>query len=234
MARTLQGAGIAFTQTAPKRILIVPLAPTFSSGPWAQALSAPGLRDSVVPFAVAGAADAPGLKDINFDTASWNDVAAAAARIKASEAALVQVLYVNGKVMVNVRRIGLGEASVKASVDVPLLQTVSTTYPSAAQAAIRTIEGHVESRAAVDASQRGRLTVQVRANSLEQWGAIQTALSGVDNVTSVQVTAMDIGYAQLALGYQGNSEQLRDALSTAGLSLSNRGGEWTLAMAAGQ
>src|SRR5580658_4128901 len=37
VARTLQSAGIAFTQGAPKRILIVPLAPGFSSGPWAQA-----------------------------------------------------------------------------------------------------------------------------------------------------------------------------------------------------
>jgi hypothetical protein len=129
VGRTLQSLGIAFTQGSAKRILIVPMAPAFSSGPWAQALAAPALHDSVVPFALATAADAPNLKDVNFDTASWGDVSTAAGRIKASEAALVQVVYANGKVTVNVRRLGLGEAPVKASVDVPLLQTVGTTYP---------------------------------------------------------------------------------------------------------
>ena len=230
VARLLQGAGIAFTQAAPKRILIVAMAPGFSNGPWAQALGALALRDSVVPFAVATATDAPTLKDINFDTAGWADVAAAAGRIKASEAALVQVVYINNKVTVNVRRLGLGEAPVKASVDVPLLQTVSTTYPAAAQAAIRTIEDMWKTRAAVDFSQRGRLTVVVRAGSAAQWGAIQTALGTVDNVTSVQVGVMDLGYAQLSLTFQGSADQLRDAMSAAGLSLANRAGEWSIAM----
>jgi hypothetical protein len=231
VARTLQGAGIAFTQGAPKRILIVPLAPTYSNnGPWAQALAAPSLHDSVVPFAVASAADAPTLKDINFDTASWGDVSNAAARIKASEAALVQVVYVNNKVTVNIRRLGLGETPVKISVDVPLVQTVTTTYPSAAQAAIRAIEDMWKSRAAVDFSQRGHLTVQLRAGGQEQWGAIQTALAAIENVTAVQVTAMDIGYAQLSITYQGNADQLREAMASAGLQLANRGGEWTIAM----
>jgi hypothetical protein len=230
VGRTLQGAGIAFTQGAPKRILIVPLAPGFSSGPWAQALSAPNLHDSVVPFAVATAADAASLKDVNFDTASWGDVSTAATRIKASEAALVQVIYANGKVTVNIRRIGQGEAPVKTSVDVPMQQTVAITYPAAAQAAIHAIEDMWKTRAAVDLSQRGRLVVVVRASGPEQWGAIQTALGTVDNVSSVQITAMDIGFAQLTIAYQGNADQLREALSAAGLTLANRGGEWSLAM----
>ena len=230
VSRLLQSSGIAFTQSAPKRILIVPMAPTFSNGPWAQALASPALRDSVVPFAVATAADAPDLKDINFDSASWGDVSAAAGRIKASEAALVQVVYANNKVTVNIRRLGLGEAPVKANVDVALLQTVGTTYPAAAQAAIRTIEDMWKTRAAVDFSQRGKLTVLARAASLAQWGAIQTALASVDNVTSVQVTAMDIGYSQLSITYQGSADQLRDALGAAGLTLTNRGGAWTIAM----
>jgi len=227
VARTLQGAGIAFTQGPPKRILIVPLAPGFSSGPWAQALAAPSLHDSVVPFAVATAADAASLKDINFDTASWGDVSTAAARIKASEAALVQVVYANGKVTVNIRRLGVGEAPVKTSIDVPMLQTVAMTYPAAAQGAIRAIEDMWKTRAAVDFSQRGHLVVLVRGAGPEQWGAIQTALGTVENVSSVQITAMDIGFAQLTIAYQGSADQLREALSAAGLTLVNKGGDWT-------
>ena len=231
VARLLQGAGIAYSQGAAKRILIVPMAPGFTGGPWAQALAAPALRDSVVPFEVAGAADdKPTLKDINFETASWGDVSAAAARVKATEAALVQVVYVNGKVTVNIRRLGLGETPAKTSVDVPLLQTVGTTYPSAAAAAVHAIEDMWKARSAVDFSQRGHLTADRACGSLAQWGGIRSALAGIDNVTSVDVTAIDIGYAQLSISYQGNTDQLRDAMNNAGLALANRDGEWTLAM----
>jgi hypothetical protein len=225
--RTLQGAGIAFTQSAPHRILIVPMAPSFSTGPWAQALA--GLRDSVVPFTVASAADGPGLNALNFDSANWGDVASVAARSRAGEAALVQVIYVNNKVTVNIRRLGPGQAPFKISLDVPLAQTVGTTYPSAAQAAIHAIEEMWKTRAALDVNQRGRITVIAKPATAAEWGALRSALAGVDNVTSVQVTAMDIGHAQLVIAYQGNTDQLRDAMGAAGLSLANRSGEWNLA-----
>ena len=79
-----------------------------------------------------------------------------------------------------------------------------------------------KTRSAIDFSQRGQLTADVRMASLAQWGEIQTALAGVDNVTSVKVTAMDIGYARINLTYQGSSDQLREALSGAGLTLANQ------------
>ena len=57
-----------------------------------------------------------------------------------AKSALVQAVYANGKMTVNIRRLGAGEQPAKTSVDVPLLQTVGTTYPAAAQAAVRAIE----------------------------------------------------------------------------------------------
>jgi hypothetical protein len=42
---------------------------------------------------------------------------------------------------------------------------------------------------------------------------------------------MDISYARVNLTYQGGLEQLREAFAGAGLNLSNRGGQWTLARA---
>jgi hypothetical protein len=71
----------------------------------------------------------------------------------------------------------------------------------------------------------------VRITSLAQWGEIQTSLAGVGNVTSMNVTAMDIGYARVNLTYQGGLEQLREAFAGAGLALSNHGGQWMLAKA---
>lgn len=227
VARTLQAAGIAYTQTVAKRIMVVPMAPGFTAGGWAQALIAAS-RESLVPYTVAGAGD--GVNNVNFDTSGWNDVSAAAAKLKVSEAALVQVLQGSGKLIVTVRRLGPGTQPTKTSLDVPLSANTNASYAAAAQAAVRTIEDMWKTRAAVDFSQRGKLNVVAHPMNADQWGAIRTALGTVDNVTGVDVTAMDIGYAQLSLSYQGGVEQLRQAMGEAGLSLTGQGGSWTLAL----
>jgi hypothetical protein len=235
VARLLQGAGIAYTQGSARRVLVVPMSPGFQMGPWAAALNAPGFKDSVVPFNLVGEADAASLKDLNFDTASWNDVAAAARRAGDTEAALVQVVAVAGKAIVNIRHLGNGETPSKASVEVPLQQSLSATYPAAAAAAIGAVEDLWKARAAIDFSKGGKLTVNVSMNSLQQWGAIQTALAGADNITNVTVNVMDTGYAQISISYTGSAEQLRDMLGSQGLTLAPVRGQavWTLAMNGG-
>jgi hypothetical protein len=231
VSRVLRDANIAFTQGAVHRILLVPMSPT-NNGPWAQAFAAPGLRNSVVPFALPAAPDASDLGQLDFDNASWDDVAAAAGHVNATEAALVQVTSANGKVTVNIRRLGQGETPTKSSTDVALLQTLSATYPAAAQAALATIDDLWKSRAVVNVNSRGTLIADVRVSSLEQWGAIQAALAGIDNVTGVQVVAMDVGYARLSIAYQGTQDQLHDAMSGQGFTLSGRPGAWIITRAA--
>ena len=229
VARLLRGAGIAYTATPVKPILVIAMSPGITHGPWAQALSAPGFRDSIVPFEVAGPEDDRALGALNFETAGWTDVAIAAMRIQATEAALVQAVYANGKVTVNIRRVGLGAAPARVSVDVPLLQTLGTTYPAAAQAAVNAMEDMWKARSAVDFSQRGKLVADVRLSSLEQWGDIQNRLTANSNVTQVVITAMDIGYARVSLAYIGTPDQLRESLGASGVSLVNRNGQWMLA-----
>jgi hypothetical protein len=232
VARVLRDANIPFTQQAVRRILLVPMSPAYNNGPWAQAFTAPSLRDTVVPFALPAAADAADLSGLDFDSASWDDIAAAAERANATEAALVQVVSAGGKVTVNIRRLGQSEPASKTSVDVPLLQTASATYPAAAQAAMAAIDDLWKSRAVVNVNSRGTLIADVHVDSLEQWGAIQTALAGLENVTNVQMVAMDVGYARLSIAYQGSQEQLRDAMSGQGLTLGGRPGAWTITRAA--
>lgn len=233
VARLLRSSGIAFSQTQARRILVIPMSPGVSHGPWAAALGAPALRDSQVPFNLLAAEDDASLAGLNFDAAGWTDVAAVAAKNKVTEVALAQALYANGKMTVNIRRLGAGEQPVKTSTDVPMTGTVGTTYPVAAQAAVRAIEDMWKTRNAIDFTQRGRLSVDVRIASLEQWGEIQTALAASGNVTGATVTAMTTGYARMNLTYQGGLEQLREALGSAGLSLNNRGGQWMLAAGKG-
>ncbi len=229
--RALRAAQIAFSQVQAKPILVIPMSPGVSHGPWSQALMSPAFRDSQVPFTVLAPEDDASLAAMNFDAATWNDVSQVAIKNHVSEVALVQAVYAGGKMTVNVRRLGVSEQPVKTSVDVPVLQTVGTTYPVAAQAAVRTIEDMWKTRSSIDFTQRGRLTADVRIASLAQWGEIQTSLAGVGNVTSMNVTAMDIGYARVNLTYQGGLDQLREAFAGAGLALSNHGGQWTLARA---
>lgn len=229
VARTLRAANIAFAQTAARRILVIPMSPGFSQGPWAQALMAPGLQGSLVPFTVSSAESEAELAGLNFESAGWGDVSAAAARQRVTEVALAQAIYANGRMTVNIRRLGLGETPARVSVDVPMVQTVSTTYPAAAQAAVRTIEDMWKTRNSIDSSQRGRMTADVRIASLAQWGDLQSQMAGVNNVTGMTVTAMTVGYARINLTYIGGTEQLREAFAGAGLTLTNRGGQWTLA-----
>ena len=229
VARTLRAAQIAFSQTQAKRILVIPMSPGVGHGPWAQALTAPAFRESAVPFILLGPEDAAALAALNFDAATWNDVSAVAAKNRVTEVGLVQAVSANGKMVVNIRRLGLGEQPAKVSADVPLLQSAAATYPAAAQAAVHTIEEMWKTRSAIDFSQRGRLTADVRIASLEQWGEIQTSLGSVSNVTGFTVTAMNTDYARINLNYLGGIEQTREALAGAGLSLTNRGGQWMLA-----
>ena len=229
VARTLRAAQIAFSQNLAKRILVIPMSPGVGHGAWAQALMAPAFRESAVPFTLLGAEDDAALAVLNLDTATWNDVSAVAVKNRVTEVGLVQTVSANGKMTVNIRRLGLGEQPAKTSVDVPMLQSVTATYPAAAQAAVRSIEDMWKTRSAIDFSQRGRLTADVHIASLAQWGEIQTALGAVGNVTGVTVTAMDMNYARINLTYQGGIDQLREAIGGAGLSLTNRGGQWMLA-----
>jgi len=229
VARTLRDANIAFTQTVVRRILLVPMSPAYGNGPWTQAFAGMNSGDSIVPFSLPTAADASELAPLNFDAANWSDVAPAAARIRASEAALVLVTNTNNKLTVTVRRIGQNEAPTKTSVDVPLVQSANATYPAAAQAAVAAVEDLWKSRAVVNFNTRGTLNADVRLDSLEQWGAIQSTLSGMENVTNVQVVAMNLGYARLAIAYQGSLDQLRSAMSEQGLAVSGRAGQWVIA-----
>lgn len=229
VARLLRAGNIAYTtQVNVRRILLVAMAPGVTHGLWAAALSSPALQGGQVPYTLAGPEDDVTLGPLNFDSASWANVAAAAGRIHASEAALVQVVYINNKLTVNIRRLSQNQPSTKTQVDVPLVSTVPNSYPIAAQAAVSAIEDLWKARSAIDYGQRGRLTADFKIASLAQWGQVQTQLAGIGNVTGVQLVAMTSSYARLQLAYVGTADQLRETLGGAGLGLSNRGGQWML------
>src|SRR5690606_32154373 len=143
------------------------------------------------------------MANLTFEGAGWADVAAAAGRIRATEAALVQASYSGGKITVNVRRIGQVGASSRVSVDVPTAQTLGAAYPAAAVAAAGAIDDMWKSRTTIDPNQRNRLTADLRVMTLAQLGQVQGALRGVSQVTEVKLVAMNLGYARMQIAYMG-------------------------------
>ncbi|MDE2184364.1 MAG: hypothetical protein KGJ78_15190 [Alphaproteobacteria bacterium] len=231
VARVLQAAGIPYTATAAKRILLVPMAPGYARGSlWTSAFASPRFAQSVVPFSVpvGDAADTAVLQNLSFDTATWANVQPVAARIHATEAVLVLAAVSGNKLVVTLRRIGAGELPVKAQLEVPILQGAASTYPAAADAAVRALDDMWKTQSAVNYSQKATLVADVRTDSLAQFAQMQSILSGVPNVSGVTVTAMDIGAARITISYIGTTDQLKDALAQAGLTLTSSGQGWQL------
>jgi len=231
VTRLLQGAGIPYTAAQAKRILVVPMAPTYlrASG-WTAALANPRFAGSVVPFSVplGDALDESALGGLDFDSATWNDVATVAARVHAGEAVLILAMQMGNKLAVTLKRLGPNELPIKTSFDLPILQGAPSTYPAAADQAVQAIDDLWKSHAAVDFSQKGSLEAEVKIASLPQFANLQNALVGVPNVQGISIVAMDTGEARLTISYIGTQDQLREALTQAGLNLANRGGTWQL------
>ena len=236
VAKVLKEAKVAFTSSTAHRIVLLPMNPGYIRGSaWTNAFIAPRFGEAVVPFTLPAGESADSLAHLNFDSATWADIADVGLRVHATEAVLVllQVDRSQHRLTLSLKRLGLGETSMQSNVDVPYVQTALATYPAAADASMTAIANMWKQRAAIDYGQQGRLTVDVRINSLTQWASIQAGLASVPNVTSVTVGAMDIGEARITLGYLGTPEQLHDALSQANLQLSNTDsvantGEWVL------
>ncbi len=232
--RALQSIGVANSQAQLKRILLVPFAPNYSGNSlWTSAFSGTRYSGSSVPFSLPGSGDQSSMAALNFDSANWVDVESAAARIHATEAVFVMVTPGPGHLTITLKRLGAAQLPSKTSFDVPLLAGgAAGTYSSAADAAVHGVEEMWKTPPS--ATSAGHLVADVRIGSLGQFGALQTQMATVANVTGVTVLAMDIGEARVSVAYLGNTEQLKDALSAKGLLLNKNGGEWTLSTTATQ
>ena len=230
-----------------RRILLIPMSPTFErSSLWTGAFSSPRFAQSAVPFVVPSgdAQDVQNLEHLQFDATNWADVEIVAARIHATEAVLVLAIPITrggtsksdpmtGKVQIWLKRIGVAEAPTKTSLDVPLVRNPAQTYPLAADAAVHGIEVMYQQKPAIDFGSRSSLTADVHIDSLQQWSAIQSSFGLVQNVVSVQVTAMDIGLVRISMTYQGGTDQLAAALAPVGVAMSKDSttGNWAMAYA---
>jgi hypothetical protein len=228
VGRVLQSSGIGYTQLQVKRILLVPMAPNYSSTSlWTAAFAGTRYSGSSVPFALPGGGDQSTLGGLGFDAMNWVDVEPIASRVHSSEAVLVQVVPSPDHLTINLKRLGTGQLPTKTSFDVALQKGgAAGTYSMAADAAVHGVEEMWKTPPAYGTP--GHLIADVRISSLAQFGALQAQMAGVANVTGVNVVAMDIGEARVSVAYIGGAESLKDALAARGIYLTKNGGEWAL------
>ncbi|HTT97949.1 MAG TPA: hypothetical protein VMF58_07855 [Rhizomicrobium sp.] len=228
VGRVLQSGGIAYTQLQVKRILLIPMAPNFSSTSlWTAAFSGTRYSGSAVPFALPGGGDQTTLGALTFDSVNWIDVEPIASRIHSAEAVVVQVVPSADHLTINLKRLGAGQLPSKTTFDVPLQKGgAAGTYSMAADAAVHGVEEMWKTPASFGTP--GKLIADVRISSLAQFGALQAQLTSVANVTGISVVAMDIGEARISVAYLGGPDALKDALAAKGVYLTKSGGEWAL------
>ncbi len=237
VAKVLQGANIAFTQTAGKTVLVIPLSPTYSpASPWTAAWRDPSIT-GVVPLALptGDPIDRSELGSLGIGTATWSDVQPIASRARATEADVVLATPGNGKVTLQMRRLapygataGGLQGMATLSVPVPAGQPPQAAWVAAAQAANAIIQNAWKSKFAINFNQQSSVTADVTLGSLADWAEIQAKLATIPTITGVTVVAMNMGRARLNIAYVGSPEQLREALREGKLSLAQNGGSWSL------
>lgn len=233
--RLLRTQNIAYVDIDAKPVLVIPMSPGYAvhapwTQIWAQAKYATGAVPLVVP--VGDPIDAQALGALNFQTAQWPDVEPAASRVHATDAFLVQVMAGKGNVTVAIRRLGPGAPAQIPNVVVPVRpgESGQAAYAAAADAAAASITEIWKSHSAIDFNKRYKLTADARIASLADWGLLMQKLSTIPIVTEVQVVAMNVGEARIAITYVGTPEQLQAVAAQSSIDLSNSGGGWQLAM----
>jgi len=235
--KILQQAEIAYADTAARPILVIPMAPAWSAQtPWTRAWADPRFSHAGVPLILplADAVDGPALAALQFDSATWPDIEPIASRVHAAEAYVVLVIPQHAQMLVKIRRLGAGASHPIADLAIPVPPKTppGKAFASVADATARAITESWKAMSVVDFGKRSKLVASLHVNSIDDWGETLQKLGAVAAITDVNVVAMDIGEARLAISYLGSSDQLTEQLGREGLDLTDENGIWWLAPAA--
>jgi uncharacterized protein DUF2066 len=235
--RLMRSQNVAYVDLEAKPVLIVPMAPGYAPhSPWSSTWANPRYSAGAVPMVmpVGDAIDAQELGALAYATASWQDVEPAASRVHATDAFLVEATAGKGNITVSMRRLGTGTSAAIPNIVVPIHpgEPVPQAYAAAADAAANAIVDIWKSRSAIDFNKRFKLTAEAHIATLADWGTLMQKLTSVPVVTDVNVLAMDIGEARIAITYSGSAEQLETLAAQSNLSLTNSGGSWQIAIGA--
>jgi hypothetical protein len=227
VTRVLRQSGVPYTETQAKPVLVIPVVSgkVDLTGPWAKAWMTPAAAQGLVPVILpkGDAEDQPVLSRPNLAQADW---AALAPLVKRYEVAMVVIAMAtpdgNATQLIEISAAGKQTES---------LAFARSTFPATAEAAALKIAEAWKNRASVDYSTRGRLTVDVEFDSLDEWTKIRNDLAAVRSITEVEVIGLSVREARIEVAYYGKPDQLRDTLTQQSLDLKPAGGTYTLQLA---
>jgi len=228
----LRVADIGVSEPSGSAILLVAMSPSYNAhSPWAQALAThkPGTAAFPLVTPIGDEVDQSSLGPLRFGDAGWGRIQAAATRVHAGEAVLLQATDpAASKVTVRMRRVGPGKPVVLGEIEVPVSTGTppEKAYATAAQQATAAIEDAWKNRGTVEVAKKTKMVAEVRIASLSQWVSLLARLSAVPSVTDVNVSAMNIGEARINFTYAGTPDQLKSAAAEQNLTLTDRGDTW--------
>jgi hypothetical protein len=231
--RILRQTNVAYAEVAAKPLLIIPMSPGYTPrAPWTQAFADPHIAQGSVPIALplGDSVDTSALGALQYGSATWQDVEPAASRVHATEAWLVLAEPGSGRITVKVRRLGTGKSAdiPDVSVTIPPKTPPAQALEIAASAAAGAVVDSWKSHSVVDFGKKARVYASLHVDSLGDWSEMLKRLGATTNVTGVDVVAMDVGEAKVAISFVGSQDQLNDQLAHAGLSLASAGGQMWL------
>jgi hypothetical protein len=231
--RILQQATVAYSDVTARPLLVIPLAPGWSSQtPWTHAWKDSRFARGAVPLVLplADTVDESALSSLHFDSAAWQDVEPMASREHATEAYLVLVIPQRAQMIVKIRRLASSPGPTIPDLSVPVQPKTpaAQAFDKVADAAANAIIDSSKSRSVIDFAKRSKLLASMHVETLAEWAQTLQKLETVSTVSDVSVVAVDIGEARVAISYVGTTDQLNEQLARAGLALSNDNGQWWL------
>ncbi len=235
----LRRAGIPFTETVSKPLVVVPLLRDDNGtylwnepNPWRSAWQRSGVDRGLVPF-VFPVGDTGDAGAINADQTAAKDSAAAAAlaaRYDAGGALLASARWTPEGLQMSITeaRRGVPAFDFNLTYTGAPGQSRDEVLASAVQAAAQAVEENWRKRNRITTTTTSQITALVPITDLKEWTLVRNHLGDVPLVDQVNLQAMTRDRAQVTLSYMGDQSQLTLAMAQQDLGLAQQNGVWVI------
>jgi len=235
----LRRAGIPFTETVSKALVVVPVLRDDNGAflwndpnPWRTAWVRGGVDRGLVPFFFAPG-DAGDAEAINPDQAIAKDAQAIAnltARYDVGGALIATARWTPEGLQVHIAdaRRGLPINDFNLTHSGTPGQSRDEIMAGAVQAAAQIVEENWRRRNRITSTTTTQITALVPLNDLKEWILVRNSLGDVPLVDAINLQAMTRDRAQVTLLYMGDQAQLTLAMAQQDLNLSQQGGVWVI------
>lgn len=234
--RLLTDSGIAFTEMAPRRVLVVPVfrpaaGPILmweEANPWRAAWAASGRASALAP---GDAADMRTLTAEQALAAAPERLAALAARHGASDVLVLLAGLAPGGRQLDITALGTPEAPrpfEQRTFSANEGENDQALMRRAAREISRGLDGPAKAPVAARAGQNGTMPAIVPLGGFEDWLAVRERLARAGAVRRTELVSLSRGEAAMILYIAGSEDQAKASLAHAGLALEWTDGYWTM------